>query len=371
MNKKLMVKFLAGYLAVFGWVQVQAQPKDESALRLGVIGLVHDHVHWVFNREAQDIQVVGIVETNQVAIGKYKSRYGLADSLFFDSYDALLREVQPEAVAAFNETNEHLEVVEYFAPRGIPIMVEKPMATNYEDAKMMVELSRRHEIPLLVNYETSWYKTTYETGRMVNAGVLGELTKLVFNTGHMGPKEIGCSPEFLEWLTDPVRNGGGALMDFGCYGANLATWLLGGEEPLRVNAIAQQVKPLVYPNVDDETTIILEYPNSQVIIQASWNWPFHRKDMEVYGTKGAIYTLDAEKMNGLDYDSGQVKAHIPQEITPFEKDPFRMLLEVVRGRLILEEESLYGVRNNLKVVKILELAKRSNELGRTVDWEEM
>ncbi len=366
-----MLMLLGGWLVVLGFGQIQVQAQDDSVLRLGVIGLVHDHVHWVFNREAQDIQVVGIVETNQVAIDKYKTRYGLADSLFFDSYDELMKGAQPEAVSAFNETNEHLEVVEYFAPRGIPIMVEKPMATRYEDAERMVELSRQYEVPLLVNYETSWYKSTYETGRMVNTGVLGDLTKLVFNTGHMGPKEIGCSPEFLEWLTDPVLNGGGALMDFGCYGANLATWLLGGEEPLSVTAIAQRVKPLVYPRVDDETTIILEYPQRQVVIQASWNWSFHRKDMEVYGTKGAIYALNAEKMNWLDYDSGQMKDHIPQKITPFEKDPFRMLLEVVRGRLIMDEDSLYGVRNNLKVAKILELAKRSSEIGRTVNWDEI
>lgn len=371
MSKKFILRFVGGCLAVFGLGHAQVQAQNEAVLRLGVIGLVHDHVHWVFNRENRDIQVVGIVETNQAAIAKYKSRYGLADSLFFDSYDALMREVQPEAVSAFNETDEHLEVVEYFAPLRIPIMVEKPMATNYEDAKKMMELSKLYEVPLLVNYETSWYKSTYETKRMVEAEVLGNITKLVFNTGHMGPKEIGCSPEFLEWLTDPIRNGGGALMDFGCYGANLATWLLGGEEPLRVTAIAQRVKPLVYPKVDDETTIILEYPQKQVVIQASWNWSFHRKDMEVYGTKGATYALDAERMNWLDYDSGLMKAHIPQEITPFEKDPFRMLLEVVRGRLIMDEDSLYGVRNNLKVVKILELAKRSSEQGRTVNWEEM
>jgi predicted dehydrogenase len=371
MSKKLIVRFLGGCLAIFSLGYSQVKATDEPVLKLAVIGLVHDHVHWVFNRDYQDIQVVGIVETNQEAIAKYKSRYGLADSLFFDSYDALMREAQPEAVSAFNETNEHLEVVEYFAPRGIPIMVEKPMATKYEDAKRMVELSRQYEVPLLVNYETSWYKSTYETERMVNAGVLGDITKMVFNTGHMGPKEIGCSPEFLEWLTDSIRNGAGALMDFGCYGANLATWLLAGEEPLRVTAVAQRVKPDIYPNVDDETTIILEYPQKQVVIQASWNWSFHRKDMEVYGTKGAIYALDSEKMNWLDFDSGQMKAHISQEITPIEKDPFRMLLEVVRGRLILNEDSLYGIRNNLKVVKILELAKRSNELGRTLEWEEI
>ena len=168
--------------------------------------------------------VVGIVETNQTAIAKYQKRYNLPDSLFFDSYESLYQKEKPEAVSAFNQTNKHLEVVEFFAPLKIPIMVEKPLASNYEEAKKIEALHLKYQTPVLTNYETSWYESTYETKKMVDNGLLGSLTKMVFNTGHPGPQEIGCSTEFLEWLTDPIQNRGGALTDFGCYGANIATW---------------------------------------------------------------------------------------------------------------------------------------------------
>src|SRR5437867_6392321 len=104
--------------------------------------------------------------------------------------------------------------------------------------------------------------------------------------GHSGPKEIGVASEFLGWLTDRARNGAGALFDFGCYGANLMTWLMDNQRPLAVTAITQRIKPDVYPRVDDEATILLEYPKAQGIIQASWNWPFNLKDFEVYGDRG-------------------------------------------------------------------------------------
>ena len=82
------------------------------------------------------------------------------------------------------------------------------------------------------------------------------------------------SPEFLDWLLDPVRNGGGALTDFGCYGANLMTWLMRGQRPRSVTALTQHLKTdPVYARVDDEATIVLDYPTAQAIIQASWNWP--------------------------------------------------------------------------------------------------
>ena len=109
---------------------------------------------------------------------------------------------------------------------------------------------------------------------------------MVAMDGHEGPKEINVQPEFLAWLTDPVKNGAGALFDFGCYGANLMTWLMDNQRPLKVTAIAQTNKPQIYAQVDDEATILVEYPKAQGVIQASWNWPFSRKDFEVYGEKG-------------------------------------------------------------------------------------
>ena len=114
----------------------------------------------------------------------------------------------------------------------------------------------------------------------------GEIRKMVAMDGHSGPKAINVQPEFLDWLSDPVRNGAGALFDFGCYGANLMTWMMDNQRPLAVTAVTQQFQPEVYPRVDDEATILLEYPKAQGIIQASWNWPFSRKDFEVYGEHG-------------------------------------------------------------------------------------
>ena len=110
------------------------KPKD-PILRLAVIGLVHDHVNWILNRQKEDIKIVGIVETNKKAIARYQKRYSLSNELFFDSYESMYKTVKPDAVSAFNPTKEHLDVVRYFAPKRIPIMVEKPMATTYKEAQ--------------------------------------------------------------------------------------------------------------------------------------------------------------------------------------------------------------------------------------------
>ena len=132
---------------------------------------------------------------------------------------------------------------------------------------------------------------------MHTENAIGPIRKVVVHDGHQGPKEIGVGKEFLDWLTDPIQNGGGAIIDFGCYGANLITWLMKGERPISVMAISQQIKPDIYPMVDDEATIIIAYPKAQGIIQASWNWPMGRKDMEVYGQTGYVTTINALDMH--------------------------------------------------------------------------
>jgi predicted dehydrogenase len=269
-------------------------------------------------------------------------------------------------VAAFGPTDEHRAVVEACAPRGVHAMVEKPLAFDRGEGLAMQALAERHGVHLLTNLETTWYPSVHAAGTLVREGAIGEIRKVVVHDGHRGPKEIGVEPEFLAWLTDPVRNGGGALTDFGCYGANLATWLLAGQEPLTVTAIVQQVKPAVYPRVDDEATIVLTYPRAQAILQASWNWPVSRKDMEVYGERGYVLVPDRSTVRLRRDESSPEEPGQPGTLPPPVHDPFAYLAAVVRGDVRVEPTDLSALANNVTVARILDAARESARTGRTV-----
>ena len=250
-----------------------AEPADLPPLRLGIAGLSHSHVHGILGRSGTDVRIVGIAEANRELAERYAKRYGLDPALLYASLEEMLAKAKPEAVAAFGPTDEHRAVVGACAPRGIHVMVEKPLAFDAAEGLAMQALAEKHRVQLLTNLETTWYPSVHAARALVREGAIGEIRKVVVHDGHRGPKAIGVEPEFLAWLTDPVRNGGGALTDFGCYGANLMTFLMGGEAPLAVTAVTQQIKPSVYPKVDDEATIVVTYPRAQAILQASWNWP--------------------------------------------------------------------------------------------------
>jgi len=336
-------------------------------VRIGVVGLVHGHVGWILKRAPGDqVQMVGIAEPNRELAERLSKKHGFSMEIVYPTVEEMLDAVRPEAVADFGPIVGHRATIEAAADRGVDVMVEKPLAFTHEDRRAIAEAAERAGIHVLTNYETTWYATVHRIREMVQDGDLGPIRKIVVRDGHPGPIEIGVPPEFEEWLLDPVQNGGGAITDFGCYGADLSVWLMGGRKPLSVTALAQTIKPDKYPNVDDEATILLEYPEAQVIIQASWNWPFARKDMAVYGATGYA---KGDGRTGLRVRLKDAPAEKGLQLDPLagpEADPFDYLAAVVRGK-VDPEGSLWSLDVNLKVVEILAAARESARTGRRVE----
>jgi len=343
---------------------------QNTPLKVGVIGLTHTHVHWILGRPKDDkVVIVGIVESNLELAKRYIEQHGLSMDLLYVSMDDLIQHAKPEAVLAFGTIYDHLEIVEKFAPFGIHVMVEKPLAVNLVHAKKMEALAKKYGIHLLTNYETTWYPTVKSAQDLLKKDSIGSLSQLIVRDGHKGPLKIGVNKEFLEWLIDPVKNGGGAITDFGCYGANIATWMMNGEKPISVVAVTQQLQKENNPKVDDESTIILTYKNVKATIQASWNWPIGRKDMEVYGKRGVIY---ADNRNDLririseGYDGfHESKRRLDELLSPYN-DPFSHFAAVINKEITLQKYDLPSIENNMIVMEILDAARLSAKKGKAV-----
>jgi predicted dehydrogenase len=358
----MLAKFigiLAFSIALAQIAHSQNTAKQHPPLKVAIVGLVHGHVYGFLDqsRNSPEIQIVGIAESDKSLLTQASARYGFDQSLQFTDLDQMLSKTHPQAVLVYTNTFDHRRVVETCARRGIHVMMEKPLAVSLDDALAIEKASHDGKIHTLVNYETSWYPSNHAAFDLAQTGALGEIRKVVVHDGHRGPKEIGVQPEFLAWLTDPKLNGGGALFDFGCYGADLMTWLMDGQRPQTVTAVTQQIKPDIYTHVDDEATIVLTYPKAQAIIQASWNWPFDRKDMEVYGQSGYAITV---KRDGLrvrrpaDTDESRLT---PQPLA----SPYDNSLSYLRAVILdgAKEDGLSSLDTNVTVTEILDAARRS------------
>jgi glucose-fructose oxidoreductase len=342
----------------------QSQPQK---LRVAIVGLAHGHVEGFLAQlpKHSDVELVGIAEADTSLWTKYGKKYSLPDTLFYKSEANMIERTHPQAILVYTSIVEHRHAIEIAAQYGLSVMVEKPLTISLEDALAIRRVAREHKIHVLVNYETTWYASNKAAYEEVRDNRIGPIRRVVIHDGHEGPKEIGVPPEFLNWLTDPGKNGAGAMYDFGCYGADLMTWLMHGETPLTVTAVANHDKPEIYPHVDDDATIVVQYPHAQAVIQASWNWPFSRKDMEVYGATGYAITVASDQMRiRHQHDSHESTVTAPALPEP-ESTSLNYLAAVLRGD-IKPQGDLSALDTNVVVMQILDAARESVRTGRTI-----
>ena len=344
-----------------------AQAKS-GVVRLAIVGLDHDHV-WGILKDIADVpqaKLVAIAEPQPALVLKARSR--VADSVkFYRDYITMLDEVKPQAVIITTETDHHLAIVRACARRHTNVEMEKPMATTAADAREMERLATAAHIKLMVNYFNNWLPAYRQLYQQVKDGRVGPIHQLVSQYGHQGPREIGTSREFAAWLYDPVKNGGGALMDFGCYGAALALWLKG--RPERVFARSLKLKVQQHNKVEDDAVIVLEYPDGTAVLQPSWDWPFTMERIQVFGPHGSLLALpDALLFRGYNRRaSAQSPDGQPETLKPLPEDESNPIDYLVQA--IQQDRPITGMlsgRLNVEVNEILDSAKESIRTGRPV-----
>jgi len=364
---RLGCAMVAGVAAANPAAAQAAAASQPAPLRVAIVGLVHGHVEGLLAQLPRhpDVQLVGVAEPDALLWTKYGERFSLPYTIFYKSMGNMIERCHPQAILVYTSIADHRRVIEMAAQYGLPVMVEKPLTISLDDALAIRKAAREHRIQVLVNYETTWYASNKAAYDEVQNGHIGPVRRVVINDGHQGPKEIGVPPEFLNWLTDPAQNGAGAMYDFGCYGADLMTWLMHGETPLSVTAVANHDKPQIYPNVDDDATIVLDYPHAQAVIQASWDWPFSRKDMEVYGATGYAITVGSDRMRIRHEHDSEERTTTAAALSAPQNDSLNYLVAVLRGE-ITPKGDLSSLETNITVMQILDAARESAREGRRV-----
>ena len=361
---RVRLMLMAAVVAMLGFgLRAQAQT---APLRVAIAGLAHGHVYGFLHRYQHDprIEIVGMQETDKAFGARVAAEYKIDSSMVYTDLDEMLNKTHPQVVLTYTNTFEHRRVVEICAKHKTNVMMEKPLATTAADAHAIEKAARESGIKVLVNYETTWYASNKAAYDLLHENAIGEMRKFVARDGHEGPKEINVQPEFLAWLTDPKLNGGGALYDFGCYGADLVTWLMDDARPVAVTAITHTNKPEIYQHVDDEATIVLTYPKAQAILQASWNWPFSVKDIQVFGQTGYVKTVQTDKILVRRKGEKQEQEMTAKALDAPDSDSVAYLRSVILdGR---KAEGPTSLKTNVIVAEIMDAARESAATGKTV-----
>lgn len=372
MLNRILVRLSIGSALLFGLLNLLLSPTlaQTERMRIAFVGLDHDHV-WELLR-----YMAGEPEGNLVAIAEsdpelvQKARTKVPNTVrFFSDYAQMLDEAKPEVVFVTTENDRHLAILRECAKRHIHYSTEKPMATNAADARDMEQIAEKAGIKLMVNYWNAWVGSSHDLFHRVKAGDIGRLEKIIVQYGHQGPREIGVSKQFAEWLYDPRKNGAGALMDFGCYGAEWALWLEG--RPSRVYATARKLKTEQHNEVEDDATIVLDYPDATVIVEPSWDWPYTMDRVYAFGTKGSLLATRNElffRSSAKSPPASLDGERLPLNPLPHaNSNPIAYFLDRVRTNQPIEDPLSASV--NVGVMEILDAARESLQTGRASPLE--
>jgi predicted dehydrogenase len=356
-------------LFLAGMVGMAAAGAETPRTRIAIVGLDHDHVWGLLHDIAQtpEADLVAIADPHAELVERAKAQVP-SSVKFYADYVKMLDEARPEAVFVTTENARHLAILRECARRHIHFSTEKPLASTAADAREMERLAREAHIKLMVNYWNVWVAPTHDLyHRAVLDKQLGPIQKIIVQYGHQGPREIGVSTYFADWLYDPVKNGGGALVDFGCYGAEWALWLKG--RPARILAVARTLKTAQHNQVEDDATIVLEYPDGVALIEASWDWPYSMGQVQVFGPGGSLLA-DHDALLLRPANSAESTDNLigrPLELKPVPREasnPIAYLVDAIRHDKPIEDPLSASL--NVGVVEILEAAKESIRTGRAV-----
>lgn len=257
-------------------------------LRIGVLGMTHDHVWGNLNDLKQSSlgELVAAADPNEELLDKVQQTYG-CDAIFED-YEELLDETELDAVYIFGDNASGAELVELAAAYGLHVLIEKPLAADLAGATRALAATRQAGTTLMVNWPFAWWPQLQKAFAMAQAGEIGQLFQTKYRSAHAGPKELGCTPYFYNWLYDASLNGAGALMDYCCYGAALARYLLG--QPSRVTGVVGHCLK-DYVTVDDNAVIVMQWPRAIAVTEASWTQIGHLTSYiaTIYGSDGTLY----------------------------------------------------------------------------------
>lgn len=323
--------------------------------KIAVIGLQHSHVwgHLPKMITGTPAKLVGISETNPALIAEAKG-LGAADSLIFSDDARMLDEAKPDIVWAFTPNNDHLRIVKLCAARKIHVMFEKPLASTLADARAIRDLAKKSGIQVLTNYQMAWWPTNYMAKAQADSGGLGKVWRLRGIVGHGGPGSQGARNQyFFDWLTDPVKNGAGSLMDFGCYNALWSLWYLG--KPESVYAHVNHLRPETFPKVEDNATMILSYRNGVGLFEGSWDLPRSFQELEVFGLQGSV-NMSRDK---IEVRKGRAPGdEMPvQPLQPENAEPIAHMIAAMRGKTPLNP--MVALDINVDVVEIIDALKMS------------
>jgi predicted dehydrogenase len=345
-----------------------------TPVRLAFVGGEHVHFAGVLASAlaSPTTEVVGF----SISDGELRRQFAHShpDIPAFAEAGELYDKTSPQAIVTCADNRRAAQVVADAADRGLHIMKEKPLAADFAEARAMAEITGRRGVRLMVNWKTSWHPAMHTAKRLVEEGEIGRPLGIYHRDGHGGPPASYASDGPVArvgwaWLIDREANGGGAAVDFCCYGAAISRWFMG--QPAHVQAYGGNYAKDFF-SVEDNGIMVLGYPRGHSVAEGTWSQPGIpvRLPTMIYGEKGAIAVVSRTEVRLALGVPGQLAASDAEVVAAGPLPPhFRSGPDYFTYSLLHDEPfvGLPSLEVSLDAQEILEAGLRSMSSGQRVD----
>lgn len=349
-----------------------------------IVGISFDHMHMGdllrLVHDHPDAEIVGIFDPDRAKMANAMANFGIPESHAFTDFDACMRATKPDLAILCAATADHAAYTERLAAYGVHVFVEKPFAASVADARQMMAAMVPTGKILAINWPLVWVASHVTAKRLIDNGLIGDLTEVHFYGGNRGPlyhladkvevtrEEVEAQKPSSWWYKR--ASGGGSLQDYMGYGATLGTWYMNGKAPLEVTCTVDQTPGI---EVDQHSITVCRYENGLSKMETRWGtftdpWiiqPQPQCGFVFVGTEGTIQSRDY-----ADHVTVQTRAR--PEATPVPAAPLapghRNAIEYVLG-CIARGEAISGPLDpavSLLGQRIIDTAVLSSREKRTV-----
>lgn len=262
----------------------------ERVVRIGIVGMTTDHV-WGMGDNLAALPTAELVtgaDPHEELRQEVQKRFNL--KTVYADYGEMFEKEEVDAILACGDNAGKADIVEEAARRGVHVYQDKPMAATLAQADRIVVAAEESGIKVMVAYHGYFSASYGKIKGWLDEGKIGDVYLARALIGHAGPKEIGCSKYFCEWLFDKEKNGGGAFVDEGCYAVSTFLDYLGEVEEVSSFMTQMGWRDYLPPDVEDNSVAILRFKSGALgVLDSKWGqigpMPF---GSSYHGTEGTI-----------------------------------------------------------------------------------
>jgi predicted dehydrogenase len=268
----------------------QTKPvKGEVMIRVGIVGTGIGRLHANGYKKCKDVEIRAFCDIDRERAERCAREYGARD--VYTDYREMMNDSEIDAVSVCTPNALHAPVAIAAFEAGKHVICEKPIATNAEEGKAMVEAAKKAGKIFMMGFNNRFRGDTQLLKKCIEAGELGEI--YYAKTGWIRRRGI---PGLGGWFTTKSLSGGGPLIDLGVHVLDLTLWLMGNPKPTYVLGSSyamfgpQMAKEQggTY-DVEDLACGLVKLENGATIfVEASWQSHVERERVytQLVGTKG-------------------------------------------------------------------------------------